>query len=134
MFTSVSTRATTAYQKVGAESRVMGASPHGLVQVLFDEFLAALRIAGDAIKNQDKVTKAKKIALAVRIMDGGLRSNLDLERGGELAQNLMNLYDYCLQRLTLANLRGDEAALQEVTRLIEPLAQSWKEIEGEAHA
>ena len=50
---------------------------------------------------------------------------------GELAQNLRALYDYCVQRLTQANLRNDEAAVVEIVALIEPLAQSWKDIRSQ---
>ena len=37
-----------------------------------------------------------------------------------------------LQRLTLANLRNDGAAIDEVVALIEPLAESWKAIRAQA--
>lgn len=48
--------------------------------------------------------------------------------GGELAQNLGALYDYCVRRLILANARNDDAMLQEVMQLIEPIATGWNEI------
>ena len=48
--------------------------------------------------------------------------------GGELAENLGALYDYCMRRLILANARNDDAIMQEVMRLIEPVAQGWNEI------
>lgn len=133
MYTSVNSRVASAYQKIGAESRVMGASAHELVQVLFDEFFVAMTMAREGLRNKDRVLKAKKIALAGRILQGGLLESLDMEAGGELALNLRALYNYCLQRLTWANLRDDEEALAEVVRLIEPVAQGWKQIEGEAH-
>ncbi len=40
------------------------------------------------------------------------------------------LYTYSVQRLTHANVRNDAAALEEVTRLIEPVADAWKQIQG----
>jgi flagellar protein FliS len=61
-----------------------------------------------------------------------LGTALDRDGGGELAQNLGALYDYCLQRLIQANIRNDDAILEEVARLIEPIAQGWNEIKKPA--
>jgi flagellar secretion chaperone FliS len=52
----------------------------------------------------------------------------------KLAQNLRGIYDYSILRLTQANLRNDEKALEEVARLIEPVAESWKQIKGQGPA
>lgn len=65
---------------------------------------------------------------AVRILEEGLIPALDLAHGGDLAANLKGLYGYCSLRLTEANLRNDEAALADVLRVIEPVADGWKQI------
>jgi flagellar protein FliS len=57
-----------------------------------------------------------------------------MEQGGELAQNLRGMYDYSILRLTHANLRNDDAALVEVSALIEPVADSWKQIKASGYA
>ncbi len=59
-----------------------------------------------------------------------MATGLDTVDGGPLAVNLGALYDYAVRRLSLANARNDDAILQEVQRLIEPLAQSWKSIKS----
>jgi len=41
---------------------------------------------------------------------------------------LRTLYDYCTQRLTHANLHNDPAAIEEVQRLIAPVADAWRQI------
>ena len=38
------------------------------------------------------------------------------------------LHDYSLRRLIQANARNDDAMLQEVARLIAPIAQGWKDM------
>ncbi len=70
--------------------------------------------------------KCNGISKAIRILEEGLNTALDREDGGELAENLGALYDYCMRRLILANARNDDAMMQEVQRLIEPMAQGWK--------
>lgn len=128
MFNSVSFRAAATYKTVGVETRVSQASPHVLVDMLFEGLLQALRAARGALERGDIATKGKQIGVAVRILDEGLKGGLNLAKGGELAGNLNDLYDYCISRLTMANARNDDKALGEVILLIEPVASGWKQI------
>ena len=45
-----------------------------------------------------------------------------------MADNLGFLYEYCIKQLIMANAQNDDAALAEVRKLIEPLAQAWAQI------
>lgn len=130
MFTSVHARATYMYQRVAAETSVQGANAHQLVDLLFDALLRHLNTALSAIERNDIPTKGTSIGKAVRIIEEGLKAGLNMEAGGEIAANLRQLYDYSIVRLTEANLRNDARALAEVRRLIEPVADSWKRING----
>lgn len=130
MFTSASSRAASAYKRVAVETSVQGANPHSLVELLFDALLQSLAGARGAIARGDIVAKGQAIGKAVRIIEEGLKAGLNTREGGDLAQNLLALYDYSIRRLTLANLRSDARMVEEVTGLIEPVAQSWKLIRG----
>jgi len=44
------------------------------------------------------------------------------------------LYDYCINRVIVANAKSDEAALEEVGRLIGQVASGWKQINGQRPA
>jgi len=128
MFTSVISRSASAYQRVNVEIGVSTASPHQLVNLLFEALLQAVGSARAAIGRGDISTKGKQIGRAVRILEEGLIPALDLAHGGDLAANLKGLYGYCSLRLTEANLRNDETALADVLRVIEPVADGWKQI------
>jgi flagellar secretion chaperone FliS len=128
MYTSPSFRAAAAYKTAGAESSVDGASPHRLVELLFDGLLQAVQGARGALARGDTAAKGKQVMRAVRFLEEGLKGGLDHDKGGELAANLRALYDYCIARLTVANLRNDAEALAEVAALIVQVAQGWKEI------
>ena len=128
MFSQRSSKSASAYRKVSVETSVDQATPHNLVEMLFEGLLVAVGAARAAMQRGDIKSKCEQIVIAVRILEEGLKSALNLEQGGELASNLDRLYGYCVVRLTQANARNDDAALAEVTRLIEPLAKSWKEI------
>ena len=128
MFTSVVNRSANAYKRVSVETRVDNATPHKLVTLLFDALQQALSSACFALKNGDIPAKCKHVSHAVRILEEGLIAPLNLEDGGELAGNLYALYGYCVQRLTMANVRNDVAILEEVQRIVEPVASGWKQI------
>jgi flagellar protein FliS len=130
MFTSVSSRSASAYQRINVETAVSEASPHQLVNLLLEGLLQNVGAARVAMKRGDIAVKGQKINLAVRILDEGLRPALDLAKGGDIAANLNGLYGYCSLRLTEANLRNEEAGLADVIRVIEPLADGWKQIAG----
>ena len=133
MFTSVNSRAAAAYKRVAADTSIQGADPHQLVAMLFDTLLQSLARGRGALKAGDIEAKGMAIGKAARILEEGLKAGLNMEQGGELAQNLRGMYDYSILRLTQANLHNDDAALAEVSALIEPVADSWKQIKASGH-
>lgn len=127
MYLSINTRAASAYNRVGVETSVEGASPHELIELLYDDLLQQLSMAKIALERKDIAVKCKVITKSVRLLEEGLKGGLS-PLGGELAENLRALYDYCSLRLTEANVHNNIAAVEEVRSLIEPLAESWKAI------
>lgn len=123
-----------AYRQVGAETAVADATPHHLVAMLFDACLDAMAQARGGLRSGQVEAKCRAIGRAVRIVEEGLRSALDLREGGPLAADLDALYGYLTMRLTLANLRNDEQALEECQRLITPLRDAWRDIGPQAAA
>lgn len=122
------------YQQVGVETQVSSANPHQLVAMLFDGFMEALAQARGAMRGGQREAKGLALGRAVRIVEEGLLDALDLASGGELAANLSLLYGYVSRRLTLANLRNDEAMLQECADLVQPLRDAWSQIAAQAAA
>ena len=129
MFTSYGPRAN-AYQRINVETSMHTLDQNQLVSLLYEGVLTSLATARGALARGDVATKCNAISKAVRIIEEGLSTALDIEAGGELAQNLSALYDYSLRQLILANARNDDAMLVEVMRLIEPVAQGWNAIKA----
>jgi len=115
------------YQSVGVHSGVMDASPHRLIQMLMEGVLQRIAQAKGNVKRKEIADKAVNITKAINIV-AGLRSSLDVEKGGEIAANLDSLYDYMLHRLMLANARSDEEILDEVSTLMISIKLSWDSI------
>lgn len=132
MFSPFSQRSAQAYQRINVETSMHTIDQHQLVCLLYQGVLEAIAVARGAIARGDIGAKAGAISKAVRIMEEGLLTGLDMEAGGELAANLHALYEYCLRVLIQANIKSDEALLAEVASLIEPIAQSWNQIKKPA--
>eukprot|EP01030_Chromulinospumella_sphaerica_P002287 gene2287-2241_t len=128
MFSAYSPRAANAYQRINVETSMHTMDQHQLVSLLYEGVLNSIATARGAMARGDVLGKVNAISKAVRILEEGLSTSLDKVDGGELAQNLGALYDYCIHRLILANARNDDALMQEVMRLIEPVATGWSEI------
>jgi flagellar protein FliS len=96
-----------------------------LIQMLFDGLTESLASAKGHIQNNAIEEKSKALSRAGRIVVG-LQGALDFERGGELAQNLNELYAYVTRRLFHVNAYNDLAVLDEVQSLIKDIAEAWK--------
>ncbi len=121
------------YSQVGVETGVTSADPHKLIAMLFDGLLEAISQARGAMSENRIEAKGVAIGRAVRIVDEGLKGGLDMKVGA-LSSDLSALYSYLVQRLTEANLKNDDAALQECSRLVQPLRDAWMEIRSKVVA
>jgi flagellar protein FliS len=121
-------QAAKAYANIGIETAVHAASAHKLIELLFTGFMEAVTQARGAMRARQIEAKGKAIGRAARIVEEGLKSALNLQDGGKLAQNLSLVYGYVAARLTYANLKNDEAALDECTQLIGQLRDAWTRI------
>lgn len=126
MFPANSRAAMNAYRDVGVESIIDSATPLQLVLMLFGGAIAAIASAQQHLRLKNIAAKGKAISQAISIIDGGLKASLDLNVGGELAQNLSELYQYMGRRLLHANLKNDPAALEEVRQLLQQLLGAWE--------
>ena len=96
-----------------------------LIQMLFDGLIESLASASGHIQNKAIEEKSNALVRAGRIVIG-LQGALDFERGGELAQNLNELYSYVTRRLFHINAQNDLTALEEVKTLIKDISQAWQ--------
>lgn len=120
-------RAAQSYGSVQVVTGVATADNVQLIQMLFDGLTESLASAKGHIQNQAIEEKSKALSRAGRIVVG-LQGALDFERGGELAQNLNELYAYVTRRLFHVNAYNDLTVLDEVQSLIKDIAEAWKSL------
>lgn len=110
---------------------VLTASPGQLVLMLYDGILRFLAQAQEAFAEEESVRRIERIHTSLEKANNillELQSNLDLDRGGDYAENLDRLYDYYQRRLVEANLRKHVQPVVEVESLVRQLRDAWAEM------
>ena len=115
------------YSSVKVHSSVETASPHRLIQMLFEGALERIAHAKGAMAQNQIARKGELIGKAVAIV-GGLQGSLNDKEGGALAANLDGLYDYIIRRLSQANFENNPEYLDECGRLLGEIKTAWDAI------
>ncbi len=112
------------YGQVGAKSSVETASAHRLIQMLFEGALEKIAFAKGHMQRGEIAQKGENISKAISIVQG-LQSSLDMSVGGEIAENLNNLYEYMQVQLLDANVNNKIEKLDEVHGLLRTIKEGW---------
>jgi flagellar protein FliS len=129
MYPSTYRRAINQYANVHNESVIHDASPHHLIQMLMDGFLARINSAKGAMQRSEIEMKCLYISKAIAIV-GGLNEAIDTNQGGEIAENLRQLYDYINRRLVQASCENNLEKLDEVAYLMKEIKEGWDAIKN----
>lgn len=127
MFSS-SYKSVAAYQQIGVETDVASADPHKLILLLFEGAQAAVALAKKSMAKEEIAQKGQAISKAIDIIENGLKASLNMDVDSDLPEKLNALYEYMVARLLQANLKNDEAALDEVAALLGEIHGAWIEI------
>jgi flagellar protein FliS len=113
-----------AYSNASAHGGVAAADPHKLVVMLMDGALERITTARGCINRGEIAEKAQLLNRAVSIL-GELRGCLDMAKGGAVADNLGELYDYMCRRLLTASSGNRGDVLDEVSTLLHEIRSAW---------
>lgn len=113
------------YARVGLETGVAAASPHGLIVMLYQGAIASCYAAVNAMHEGDIEKKGQAISKAIMIIESGLRTSLDKKTGGQIAESLDALYQYMSNQLYKAHLKNVEEPLHEVIKLMTDIKEAW---------
>jgi flagellar protein FliS len=107
------------------ESEILSADPLKLVEILYRAAIESIgeargHLAAGAIRERSNaISKACEILMELAL-------NVDLQRGGDIARNLVELYDYMQRRLLEANIQQVDRPLMEVSSLLRTLLEGWQ--------
>jgi flagellar protein FliS len=115
------------YRKVSIQT----ASAGHLVLMLYDGAISFLErgLTGFASTNplEFNQTINNNVIRAQAILRE-MNARLDMERGGEISENLRGLYNYFNRRLQQANLKKKKEPIEEVLAHLRVLREGWSEM------
>lgn len=114
------------YLKQYQQTQVQTASPEKLLIMLYDGAIQFLNKANLAIQNNNIQESHNNIIGAQKII-AEFMNTLDVNKGGDVAKNLYNLYEYMHYRLVQANIKKDSTIINEVLGYLKDLKQTWEE-------
>lgn len=98
--------------------------------MLYEGLIKYVRQAKNALENDQSQMAHDKLLQSQEIVTE-LISTLDMDVGGEIAEELYSLYDYMLHNLIQANVETDPFRLEDILPVIEELNEAWDEVINE---
>lgn len=122
-----------AYQNTNIKT----ASQGKLVVLLYEAAVKNLKNAESLIDEENKIKpsnmeKFGKFLQKAQAIITELQVSLDMEKGGEIAKNLMSLYIYFNQELISVNINHDKTKLEYIEQQMSELLKAWKEVSASA--
>ena len=122
-----------AYQNTNIKT----ASQGKLVVLLYEAAEKNLKNAESLIDEENKIKpsnmeKFGKFLQKAQAIITELQVSLDMEKGGEIAKNLMSLYIYFNQELISVNIKHDKTKLEYIEQQMSELLKAWKEASASA--
>ncbi|MCB0377088.1 MAG: flagellar export chaperone FliS [Bdellovibrionales bacterium] len=108
------------------QTAVESANREKLLLMLYEGAIRFTKRAVIATENGNIPERCENIGKAYDIVLE-LMNTLDFKVGGEVAENLEQLYMFITDELTRANLTGKSEHLQNVLKILETLYDGWKE-------
>lgn len=108
-------------------NQVMNASGKKLLIMLYEGAIKNLKLSEMSIK-VNEIEKTNTHIIKAQNIITELMYTLNFEAGGEISQNLYQLYEYMYKRLIHGNIKKDLEAIVEVRNYLEELKETWLQI------
>jgi flagellar protein FliS len=112
-------------------TQVRSSTPLELVVLLYDAALRHAVTARDAMARRDIPSRRTAMSKLMAVV-GELQHTLDMDRGGDIARQLDELYSWALTQLLDATVHQDPQRIEEVHRVLTILRDGWVSIAANA--
>ena len=114
-------------QNVYKQNQILNASPKKLVVLLYDGCIKNMKLAELSIAEK-KMDQANTALIKAQDIIAELASTLNFDQGGQIAQDLSDIYEYLMTKLIEANRTKDISIIQKNREMMEELRDAWAEI------
>jgi flagellar protein FliS len=118
---------TARYQSVDISSRIEGATPHQLVQIMYEELLKALDAMAFATSRGDYVQRGERQSRVLAILTG-LETSLDFDKGGQIAVDLVAIYREARRLVIAGGREGNAQLVIQAREMIAEISTAWEAI------
>ena len=111
-------------------TQISTATKEQLLLITYDIAIRSCRLAEAALDPDNQpmdYDQAHREILRAQDVIRELMVTLNTEKGGDMAQNLMRLYDYMYQQLVEANIKKEVRNVRFVLTMLEDLKATWEE-------
>jgi flagellar protein FliS len=120
------------YRDIDVASRVQGATPHGLVLIMFEELLKGLDVLR-AVEAAGDLARRNAIQARVVSLLHGLETSLDHKKGGEIADNLGRIYREARRLLGTTPGMDRQSAIIQARDMLSTVSGAWEAIGPEVN-
>ena len=116
-----------AYQKTNVNT----ASQGRLVVLLYEGAVKHLKAALNLFDENEKIKPGNIEQFGIHLQKTQaiiteLQVSLDMEKGGDIARNLMSLYVYFNEELMDATISHSKTKIEFILKMVDELAESWR--------
>ncbi len=99
-----------------------------LILICYDEAIRALQQGVECYLQKEFEEKARLLIRAQNLITE-LMVCLNMEAGGQIAQNLRALYGFFIKSIINADLKGDMRLVDQIVEMLSELRSAWAEID-----
>ena len=120
---------TDVYQSTERNALAETEDPHKLVLIMFDALIKSMEIYIENIdiKTADLELRSKHFSISLTIIYS-LQSSLDFEKGGEIAENLFQTYEFARQMVIGSIKDMDSKGPKRAVSLLADIREAWAQM------
>ena len=120
---------TDVYQSTERNALAETEDPHKLVLIMFDALIKSMEIYIENIdiKTADLELRSKHFSRSLTIIYS-LQSSLDFEKGGEIAENLFQTYEFARQMVIGSIKDMDSKGPKKAVSLLADIREAWAQM------
>lgn len=120
--------AANAYKNTEIATSVSSANTNELILLVYDRVLENLRLGKKELENNRP--GIEEFTVASELINLGLLASLNDQKGGEIAQNLRNIYLWAMHSIIDARLTKSCEKVEEIINVLNNLRQAWEFIKS----